>query len=178
MHVQVEFAVRLYDAILVASAPHGLCLAGYRAIETLRLEKGYRAWGAEIGPDHSPLVARLGRFVKLKSGLPFRGRAALEAQRAMPLPRLLAGFSAASDVILPGRETIYRAGERVGWRASRGSGHTFSKAIGYGYVRRASGVDADFVMSGEYTLEVAGERIPAEPFLEPPYYPSSLRVGA
>ena len=96
----------------------------------------------------------------------------------MPLPRLLAGFSAASDVILLGRETIYRNGERVGWRASGGSGHTFSKAIDYGYVRRASGVDADFVMSGEYTLEVAGERIPAEPFLEPPYYPSSLRVGA
>ena len=96
----------------------------------------------------------------------------------MPLPRLLAGFSAASDVILLGRETIYRNGERVGWRASGGCGHTFSKPIGYGYVRRASGVDADFVMSGEYTLEVAGERIPAEPFVVPPYDPSSLRVGA
>ena len=106
----------------------GLRLAGYRAIETLRLEKGYRAWGAEIGPDHSPLVAGLGRFVKLKSGLPFRGRAALEAQRAAPLPRLLAGFTAASDVILLGRETIYRNGERVGWLASGGYGHSVGRA--------------------------------------------------
>ncbi|RBP11161.1 4-methylaminobutanoate oxidase (formaldehyde-forming) [Roseiarcus fermentans] len=178
LHVAVEFAATLYDALVAAGAPHGLRLAGYRAIETLRLEKGYRAWGAEIGPDHSPLVAGLGRFVKLKSGLPFRGRAALEAQRASPLPRLLAGFTAASDVILLGRETIYRNGERVGWLASGGFGHTVGKAIGYGYVRRAAGVDADFVLSGDYALEVAGERIPAQPFLEPPYDPAATRVRA
>ncbi len=178
LHVPVEFAVTLYDAIAAAGAPHGLRLGGYRAIETLRLEKGYRAWGAEIGPDHSPLVAGLGRFVKLKSGLPFRGRAALEAQRAAPLPRLLAGFAAESDVILLGRETIYRNGERVGWLASGGYGHTVGRAIGYGYVRRAAGVDADFVMSGDYTLEVAGERVPAKAFLEPPYDPAGTRVRA
>jgi 4-methylaminobutanoate oxidase (formaldehyde-forming) len=178
LHVPVEFAASLYDAILVAGAPRGLRLAGYRAIETLRLEKGYRAWGAEIGPDHSPLVAGLGRFVKLKTGLPFRGRGALETQRAAPLPRLLAGFTAASDVILLGRETIYRNGERVGWLASGGYGHTVGKAIGYGYVRRATGVDTEFVMSGDYMLEVAGERVPARPFLKPPYDPEGLRFKA
>jgi len=176
LHVPVEFAATLYDAIIAVGAPHGLRLAGYRAIETLRLEKGYRAWGAEIGPDHSPLVAGLGRFVKLNTGLPFRGRAALEAQRAAPLPRLLAGFTAASDIILLGRETIYRNGERVGWLASGGYGHTVGRAIGYGYVRRAAGVDADFVMSGDYTLEVAGERAPAKPSLEPPYDPEGRRL--
>ena len=178
LHVPVEFAATLYDAIVAAGAPYGLKLAGYRAIETLRLEKGYRAWGAEIGPDHSPLVAGLAHFVKLNSSLPFRGRAALEAQRAAPLPRLLTGFTAASDVILLGRETIYRNGERVGWLASGGYGHTVRKAIGYGYVRRAEGVDADFVMSGDYTLEVAGERVPAEPFLKPLYDPEGRRVRA
>ncbi len=123
LHVPVEFAATLYEAILAAGAPCGLRLAGYRAIETLRLEKGYRAWGSEIGPDHSPLMAGLGPFVKLKTDLPFRGRAALEAQRAAPLPRLLAGFTAANDVILLGRETIYRNGECVGWLASGGYGH-------------------------------------------------------
>jgi sarcosine dehydrogenase len=178
LHVPVEFAATLYDSIVAAGQPHGLRLAGYRAIETLRLEKGYCAWGVEIGPDHSPLVAGLGRFVKLKSGLPFRGRAALEAQRAAPLPRRLAGFTAANDVILLGRETIYRNGERVGWLASGGYGHTVGSAIGYGYVRRAAGVDADFVMAGDYMLEVAGERVPAEPFLKPLYDPAGLRVRA
>ena len=178
LHVPAEFAATLYDAIVAGGAPRGLRLAGYRAIETLRLEKGYRAWGAEIGPDHSPIVAGLGHFVKLKSGAPFRGRAALEAQPATPLPRLLAGFTAASEVILLGRETIYRNGERVGWLASGGYGHTIGKAIGYGYVRRATGVDASFVLSGDYSLEVAGERVPAQPFLEPPYDPAGTRVRA
>lgn len=178
LHVPMEFAASLYDAIQAAGAPHGLRLAGYRAIETLRLEKGYRAWGAEIGPDHSPLVAGLGRFVKMKTNLPFRGRAALEAQRAAPLPRLLTGFIAASEVILLGRETIFRNGERVGWLASGGYGHTVCKAIGYGYVRRAAGVDAEFVMSGDYMLEVAGEHVPAEPFLKPLYDPAGLRLKA
>jgi sarcosine dehydrogenase len=116
--------------------------------------------------------------VKLNSDLPFRGRAALEAQRAAPLPRQLAGFTAASDVILLGRETIYRNGERVGWLASSGYGHTVGRAIGYGYVRRAAGVDADFVLSGDDTLEVAGEPVPAKPFLEPPYDPTGTGVRA
>jgi 4-methylaminobutanoate oxidase (formaldehyde-forming) len=178
LHIPVEFAANVYDAILAAGVPHGLQLAGYRAIETLRLEKGYRAWGAEIGPDHSPLVAGLDRFVKLKTGLSFRGRAALEVQRAGPLPRLLAGFTAACDVVLLGRETIYRNGERVGWLTTGGYGHTIGKAIGYGYIRRAAGVDSEFVMSGDYTLEVAGERVPARPFLKPPYDPEGLRVRA
>jgi sarcosine dehydrogenase len=178
LHVPVEFGASLYDAILAAGAPHQLRLAGYRAIETLRLEKGYRAWGAEIGPDHSPLVAGLGHIVKLKTGLPFRGRAALEAQLAAPLPRLLAGFTADAKIILLGRETIYRNGVRVGWLASGGYGHTLGKAIGYGYVRRAAGVDGDFVMSGDYALEVAGERIPAQPFLKPLYDPEGRRVRA
>ncbi len=93
LHIPVEFAATVYDALTAAGAAHGLTDAGYRAIESLRLEKGYRAWAAEIGPDHSPLMAGLGFAVKLRCNTPFLGRDALEAQRAAPLPRLLAGFS-------------------------------------------------------------------------------------
>ncbi|MEJ1160910.1 GcvT family protein [Prosthecomicrobium sp. N25] len=178
LHVPVEFAATLYDALMAAGAPQGLRNAGYRAIETLRLEKGYRAWGAEIGPDHSPLVAGLAAFVKLKTGLPFLGREALEHQAAAPLPRLLAGFSADPAVTLLGRETIYRNGERVGWLASGGHGHTVGRALGYGYVRREAGVDRDFVLSGAYELEVAGDRVPATVFLDPPWDPSGARIRA
>ena len=84
----------VYDALMAAGETHGIANAGYRAIESLRLEKGYRAWGADIGPDHTPLEAGLGWAVKLKSNTPFLGRDALEAQAAKPLPRLLAGFTA------------------------------------------------------------------------------------
>ncbi len=59
LHIPVEFAATVYDALMFAGEPFGITNAGYRAIESLRLEKGYRAWGADIGPDHSPLVAGL-----------------------------------------------------------------------------------------------------------------------
>ena len=176
LHVPVEFAVTVYEALMAAGEPHGIANAGYRAIESLRLEKGYRAWGADIGPDHSPLVAGLGWAVQLKQETPFLGRAALLEQRSRPLPRLLAGFTAVPDVVLLGRETIYRDGERVGWLASGGYGYTLGRSVGYGYVRDAAGVDRAYVLNGSYELEVAGERVPAQVFLEPPYDPRNERV--
>lgn len=176
LHVPTEFAATVYEALMAAGEPHGLALAGYRAIETLRLEKGYRAWGAEIGPDHTPQMAGLGWAVKLKSNAPFLGREALVEKASKPLPRLLAGFTVDDpDVILLGRETILRDGERVGWLASGGFGHTIGKPVGYGYVRRAEGVDAAFVTSGAYELDVAGVRVPATPSLKPFYDPASAR---
>jgi sarcosine dehydrogenase len=178
LHVPVEFAATLYDALMAAGAAHGLRDAGYRAIESLRLEKGYRAWGAEIGPDHSPLMAGIGFAAKLKTNTPFLGRDALEAQRAGRLPRLLAGFAVADPgVVLHGRETILRDGRRVGWLASGGWGYTVGKNLGYGYVRDPeNGVDAATVLEGSYELEVATERVPAEVFLGPLHDPEMTRI--
>lgn len=177
LHIPVEFALSVYDALMRAGQQHGIGNAGYRAIESLRLEKGYRAWGAEIGPDHSPLVAGLGWAVKLKSDTPFQGRAALEAQAAKKLPRLLAGFTTEPSIVLLGRETIYRDGKRVGWLTSGGYGYTVGRAIGYGYVRDPeNGVDRDKVLSGSYELEVATTRVQAEVFLDPLYDPAMSRI--
>ena len=79
--------------------------------------------------------------------------------------------------MLLGRETIYRNGERVGWLASGGFGYTVGRSIGYGYVRRpGEGVDADFVLSGSYELEVATERVPAKVSLEALYDPANERI--
>ena len=81
--------------------------------------------------------------------------------------------------MLLGRETIYRDGKRVGWLSSAGWGYTVGKNIGFGYVRDAeNGVDADFVMSGRYELEVATERVPADVFLKPLYDPEMQRIKA
>jgi 4-methylaminobutanoate oxidase (formaldehyde-forming) len=124
-------------------------------------------------------MAGLGWAVKLRKNVPFLGREALEGQRAKPLPRLLAGFTIDDpEVVLLGRETIFRNGERVGWLSSAGWGYTVKKNIGLGYVRNAAGVDADYVMSGEYELEVATERVPATPFMRPLYDPEMKRVKA
>ncbi len=179
LHIPVEFAMSVYDRLSEAGAPFGLANAGYRAIELLRLEKAYRAWGADIGPDHTPQMAGLAWAVKLKSGLPFQGREALERAAAAPLPRLLVGFVVDDpDITLLGRETIYRDGARVGWLTSGGFGYSVGKPIGYGYVRNVNGVDRDFVLSGTYELDVAGERVRAHASLTPFYDPSGERVRA
>jgi 4-methylaminobutanoate oxidase (formaldehyde-forming) len=177
LHVPVEFAATVYEALMAAGAEHGIADAGYRAIESLRLEKGYRAWGADIGPDHSPDMAGLGWAAKMRRGIPFKGREALAEKRKKPLPRLMAGFLVADpEVVLLGRETIYRDGRRCGWLSSAGYGYTVGSNIGYGYVRDAAGVDETFVRSGSYELEVATERVPATVFLEPPYDPQMAKV--
>lgn len=179
LHIPVEFAASVYDALHEAGATHGLRDAGYRAIETLRLEKGYRAWGSDIGPDHTPLEAGLGWAVKLKSGRDFIGRTALLAQQGQPLKKMLATFTVEDPaVVLLGRETIYRDGERAGWLSSGGFGHTLGQPIGLGYVRRADGLDRAWLESGRYELEVATERVPCTLHLGPLYDQKMLRIKA
>ncbi len=180
LHVPIDSAASIYDSLMEAGRAHGIANAGYRAIETLRLEKGYRAWGADIGPDHSPLMAGLGWAVKLKREMPFLGREALEEQKKRRLPRLFACFTVDDPaIVLLGRETIFRNGQRVGWLTSAGFGHTVRKSIGFGYVRDPeNGVDADHVLSGAYELEVATERVPASVSLTPLYDPGMTRIKA
>ncbi len=179
LHIPTEYAVGVYEALHRAGAEFGLVNAGYRAIETLRLEKGYRAWGSDIGPDHTPAEAGLGWAVKLKSNLDFQGRAAAEAQARGGVRKMLACFTVADPAVtLLGRETIYRDGQRVGWLTSGGFGHTVGLPIGYGYVRNPDGVDRAYLTGGSYELEVATVRIPAELHLEALYDPRMLRIKA
>ena len=114
LHLPTEYAAAVYDAIDHAGAIHALRNAGFRAIETLRLEKGFRAWSADVGPDHTPFEAGLGFAVKLDTNLAFKGRDALMAQASDGVKKRMTIFTTAPDVILLGRETIYRNGVRVG----------------------------------------------------------------
>jgi sarcosine dehydrogenase len=178
LHVPVEFAATVYDALLDAGRQHGIVNAGYRAIESCRLEKGYRAWGSDIGPDHTPHEAGLAWAVKDRSGVDFIGRQAVADQREHGVRKRMAGFTTDPSVVLLGRETIYRNGERVGWLSSAGFGYTVNHSIGYGYIRHPDGVTAEFVNSGTYELEVATERVRCEVSLQPFYDPRSERVRA
>ena len=173
LHMPVDVAVTVYQALQAV----GVVNAGYRAIESLRLEKGYRAWGSDIGPDHTPIEAGLGWACKMKSGVPFQGRDALAAQLKHGVKKRLATFSVADpEVILLGRETILRDGARVGWLSSGGFGHTIGQPIGLGYVRHSQGVSEDFIRSGTYQLEVASTLVPATVHLEPLYDPTNARI--
>jgi 4-methylaminobutanoate oxidase (formaldehyde-forming) len=179
LHMPTDVAVTVYDALMAAGAGLGLRNAGYRAIETLRLEKGYRAWGADIGPDHTPVEAGLAWACKMKSGVDFIGRDAVAAQLAGGVKKRLAGFTVDDpSVILLGRETIYRNGERVGWLSSGGFGHTVGKPVGYGFVRHKDGVSEDYMTSGSYELEVASERVLANLHLGALYDPAGARIKA
>jgi 4-methylaminobutanoate oxidase (formaldehyde-forming) len=176
LHLPVEYATTVYDALTKAGAEFGLRDAGYRAIESLRLEKGYRAWGSDIGSDHTPAEAGLAWAVKLGTNIDFKGRKAAETQRETGVKKILACFTADPDVVLSGRETIYRNGKRVGWLSSGGFGYTVGKSIGYGYVRSDTVIDRTFVSGGTYELDVATKRVPCAVHLGPLYDPEMDRI--
>ena len=179
LHVPIEAIGTVFDALMAAGAPFGIRPVGYRALESLRLEKGYRAWGSDITPNDTPFDAGLGWAVKLRKNTDFLGRRALEALQGEKRKKALAGFTVDNpDIVLVGRETILRNGEPVGYLTSGGYGYTLGKNVGYGYVRRAEGVDDDFLTGGDYELVVAMERTPAKIHLEPLYDPAGARVKA
>jgi 4-methylaminobutanoate oxidase (formaldehyde-forming) len=177
LHVPIEGLAAVYDALMATGL--GLRPAGYRAIESLRLEKGYRAWSSDITPNDTPFEAGLGWAVKMRANVAFLGREALERAQGAPLAKRLAGFAVDDpDAVLVGRETILRDGVQVGYLTSGGYGYTMGRALGYGYVRNAGGVSDDWLAEGRYELVVAGEAMPARIALQPFHDPAGLRIRA
>jgi len=179
LHVPLDATGAVFDALMAAGAGEGIRPVGYRALDSLRLEKGYRAWSSDITPNDTPFEAGLGWAVKLGSNTDFIGRAALQAQAGRPLAKRLAGFTVADPgAVLVGRETILRNGAPVGYLTSGGYGYTVGKSIGFGYVRNSEGVGDDYLASGDYELVVANERFPAAIALRPLHDPENLKVKA
>ena len=177
LHVPIAATGEVFDALMAAGAPFGVRPVGYRALESLRLEKGYRAWSSDITPNDTPFEAGLGWAVKLKSDADFMGRAACERVANQRLAKKLACFTVDDpQVVLLGRETILRDGEFAGYLSSGGFGHTVGKPVGLGYVRNQDGVDNDWLLQGSYELVVATERVPAQLHLGPLYDPAASRV--
>jgi glycine cleavage system T protein len=176
LYVPAEFAMGVYDEIVAAGERFGLSHAGYHAMDSLRMEKGYRSWGHDIGGEDTPLEAGLGFAVAFKKD-GFVGREALLRQRAAPLARRLIMFTVDDpEPLLLGDEPIYRDGVLVGRITSGAYGHTLGRSVGMGYVAHAAGVDAAFLRSARWELEIATERFAARAQLEPPYDPTSARV--
>jgi 4-methylaminobutanoate oxidase (formaldehyde-forming) len=161
-----EFGLRLWDTIWAAGCMHGLVAAGYKAIDSLRLEKGYRAWGADITPDENPWEAGLGFAVKLDKG-DFVGRDALVEARKRPPAKLLACLVLDDQrSVALGSEPVRIAGELVGRVTSGGYGYTVGRSIAYAYVPVESaeaGTPVEVEVFGKW---VSGE-VAAEPLLDP-----------
>ncbi|XP_037653310.1 sarcosine dehydrogenase, mitochondrial [Choloepus didactylus] len=178
LHIPRASCVPVYRAVMTAGAKLGLVNAGYRAIDSLSIEKGYRHWHADLRPDDSPLEAGLAFACKLKSSIPFLGREALEQQRAAGLLRRLVCFTVEQKVPMFGLEAIWRDGHIVGHVRRADFGFAIDRTVAYGYVRDPSGgpVSLDFVKSGDYTLERMGVTYAARAHVKSPFDPDNKRV--
>ena len=179
LHVPMGQMGLVYMTLMEAGRDLELVNAGHYAINSLRLEKGYRAWGADISPDDSPLEADLGFAVAWNKAAPFIGRETLLKQKQTDLKRRLVSFVLGDpEPVLWGSEPIYRNGEAVGYTTSGAYGHTLGAAVGMGYVKHADGVSAEFIESGRYEIGINGKRYAATAHLRAPYDPQRERILA
>ena len=178
LYVPVEMALAVHEALREAGRDFGLADAGYYAIDSLRLEKGYRAWGRELSPDVNPMEAGLGFAVKLAKPIAFRGRAAVEKAKAQGARRRIVSFVASDpEVMLWGGELILRDGRPAGQLSSAAFGHSLGAAVGLGMVSNAQGlVDAHHVETGRWEIDVAGAAIAVRASLAAPWDPASKSV--
>jgi len=177
LYVPTEFATHVYDTIVDEGENHGLRLAGYHALESLRMEKAYRAWGTDLTDLDTPIEAGLRFAVALDKPSGFTGKDALLAQAERPGTKRLAVFTLDDpEPLLLGDESIYRDNALVGRTTSGAYGHTVGRSVGLGYVESEAGVDAAYIRGGSYEIEIMGERFAAKASLRPPYDPRSERV--
>jgi 4-methylaminobutanoate oxidase (formaldehyde-forming) len=151
LHIPTEFAAHVYDRLWAAGQAHGITNVGYRAIESLRLEKGYVYWSGDITPDYSPIEAGLGFRVHLKSKGDFMGRAVLEDQKTNGVDRKLCTFVTTENLPLTGGETILLGEDVVSLATSAAFGPSVGQTIIRGYLHKQHWDIAEF------TLEVFGD---------------------
>ena len=177
LYIPTEFVQDVYDRIVAAGTDHGLTHAGYHALNSLRLEKAYRHWSHDITDEDSPLEAGLDFVVKFDKAGGFIGREALFAQREQGLTRRMVQLRLTDpDPLIYHNEPIWRDGELVGHITSGAYGHQLGGAVGLGYVSCQPDAAAESVLSGQYEVEVACERVPAEVSLRPLYDPDNALI--
>lgn len=177
LYVPSEAALPLYDRIRDAGGDLGLENAGSFAMAGLRIEKGYCAWGHDIGPDDTPLQAGMGFATKLSGNADFIGRAALEAQKAAGVDRRRVLLSVEDPaVVLMGLEPILVDGEISGYTTSAAYGHTMGQSVAIGYVECHNRPIGEIVENAEFQIEAALESHAAHASLKPLYDPAGDRL--
>jgi sarcosine dehydrogenase len=175
LQVPMDQAGLVYDTLTSVGQEFGLTNAGHYAINSLRLEKGYRAWGAELSPDDTPLEAGLGFAIDWNK--PFLGRDAVSKQKAAGLKRRLVIFVLQDpEPVLWGSEPIYRDGKAVGYTTSGAYGHTVGGAVAMGYLNHTEPFKEDYIQAGKFEINVSGRKYPAKAMLRAPYDPQRARI--
>ncbi len=171
LYVPTEFAPDVFDRIMAAGEAFGLQLCGYHALNSLRMEKGYRHWGHDIDSDTTPLETGLAFTIAWDKPGGFVGREALLEQRGKPLPRRVVQLLLSDpDGVLFHDEPIWRDGVRVGRVTSAMHGHTLGAPVALGMVT------TDNPQRGSYEIEIAGRRVAAAASLTPLYDPRNQRI--
>jgi glycine cleavage system aminomethyltransferase T/glycine/D-amino acid oxidase-like deaminating enzyme len=170
LYCPVEYGLSLWDTLWEAGDEQGLVAGGYRAIDSLRLEKGYRVWGADVTPEDTPYEAGLGFAVKLDKGV-FIGRDALTAA-GDPERRLCCLTLADARSVALGSEPVRVGDDIVGRVTSGGYGYTVARSIAYAYLPARHDVGT------EVSVEIFGEWIPGEIAAEPLFDPAGERIRA
>ena len=178
LYIPAEQTVHVYDRIVEAGAAFHLRHAGLKALASLRMEKGYRDWGHDIDNMDSVLEAGLGFAVSLDKPGGFVGRDAVVAQKAKgPLKkRLVQVLVRDPEPLMFHAEIVYRNKRAVGYVRAASYGFTLGGAVGLAMIDPGEVVDAKYIESGEWEVDIAGRRHPATVSLRPLYDPEMKRI--
>lgn len=176
LHVPKRDCVAVYKTLMAAGKSQDLRNAGYRALYSLSSEKGYHLWSFDLRSDDTPLEAGLG-FTCRKTG-DYRGRAAVELQRAEGVKKRLVYLTLQQQVPIWGLEGVYRNGQPVGVLRRAEYAYSLGKSLGQAYISRADGqkVDVDYLKSGDYEVDILGKRYKVDCHLRSPFDPTGQRV--
>jgi 4-methylaminobutanoate oxidase (formaldehyde-forming) len=169
LNVPTEYGAHVYECLWTAGQDLGIADVGYRAIDTLRMEKGYLYWSADITPDYNPYEAGLGFRVALGKG-EFIGREALQRIKQAGLSRRLATFTVERPLAVFGGEAILHQGRVVSVTTSANFGHTIGKPIAYAYL------PIELSDARDFAIEAFGEQVPATRCDGPLYDPGNARL--
>ena len=164
IHTQVADTAKVYDAVLAAGAPHGLKPFGMYALNSLRIEKGYRAWKGDLSTDYSMLEGGLERFIKLDKPQDFPGKAAIQSEKQRgAAKRFVTLIVDAGDSDAPYMSTLSHGGEVVGETTSGAYGHRIGASIALGMVRAdlaVAGTELQITIFGKVSRAVVQEDAP------------------
>lgn len=176
LHVPKDYCSKVYQTLMKSGAPQQLRNAGYRALYSLSSEKGYHLWSFDLRPDDTPLEAGLG-FTCRKQGL-YRGKEAIERQRKEGVRKRLVYLTLDDQVPIWGLEGVYRNGQAVGFLRRAEYAYYLGKPLGQTYLQTPDGqiINDDFILKGDYEIDVLGKRYQAQCHLRSPFDPEGRRV--
>jgi 4-methylaminobutanoate oxidase (formaldehyde-forming) len=180
LHVPTEYATGVYDDLQAAGSDLGFRPVGLAAMNSLRLEKGYRDMGVDIDNTDNPITAGLGFTVSWDKPDGFIGRDALLAvkEQGPPADRLVSLIVDDPDAELFGNEPLLRDGQWVGYVRAAGFGHTLGGPVGLAQAHHDGGVTSDWLAAGGFTLQTPAGELPARLQIPPLYDPKRLRILA